>query len=88
MKFEWDEGKRKKNLAKHGLDFRDVPGLDWEAAVVLEDMRRDYGERRYWAFISKAERLHVVTFATRGANIRIINFRKASRREIRDHGQA
>ncbi|MFN0145487.1 MAG: BrnT family toxin [Dehalococcoidia bacterium] len=24
MRFEWDEGKRRANLRKHGLDFRDA----------------------------------------------------------------
>jgi uncharacterized DUF497 family protein len=24
MLFEWDEGKRQTNLAKHGIDFRDA----------------------------------------------------------------
>lgn len=27
MDFEWDEKKRKENLRKHGLDFRDAPIL-------------------------------------------------------------
>jgi uncharacterized DUF497 family protein len=27
MEFEWDEGKRLANMAKHGLDFVDAPVL-------------------------------------------------------------
>jgi hypothetical protein len=39
MNFEWDEAKRAGNLAKHGLDFADVPKLDWENARILRDDR-------------------------------------------------
>lgn len=34
---EWDKAKRLVNLAKHGLDFRDVPFMDWGHALIIPD---------------------------------------------------
>jgi uncharacterized protein len=87
MDFAWDEKKRTKNLAKHGLDFADVPLMDWAGATILEDVRADYGERRYWAFAHWNARLHLVAFALRGDKVRIISFRRASRKEVLRYGK-
>ena len=46
MEYEWDEGKREANRIKHGVDFLDVVGFDWEGAALAEDRRSDYGEQR------------------------------------------
>lgn len=37
VQVEWDEAKRLANLAKHRLDFRDVPFMDWDNAIVIPD---------------------------------------------------
>jgi uncharacterized DUF497 family protein len=42
----WDEDKRLRNFASHGVDFRDLDAVEWERALVFEDRRRDYGETR------------------------------------------
>ena len=86
MEFSWVEAKRLKNLAKHGLDFADVPLINWVSATILEDLRADYGERRYWAFATWNARLHLVAFALRGERIRVISFRRASRKEVGRYG--
>jgi uncharacterized DUF497 family protein len=86
MEVEWDEVKRRANLAKHGLDFADVGQLDWDNATYLEDGRHKYPEPRYWAFAMLGERLHMVAFCVRGAKFRIISFRKASRKEVKRYG--
>jgi uncharacterized protein len=44
--YEWDETKRKKNLANHGVDFSAIESFDWEQAIVELDERRDYAETR------------------------------------------
>ena len=41
MEFEWDEGKRRSNLEKHGVDFVDAMLILADAPLILEDMRRD-----------------------------------------------
>ena len=86
MSVEWDERKRQENLAKRGLDFADVPALEWPWARVLEDTRKTYPERRYWAFVPKGARLYQVTFCWRGRNVRVISFREASRKERQLYG--
>jgi uncharacterized protein len=78
----WDESKRVANLAKHGVDFRDLDGLDWDQALVFEDRRKDYGEARLIAVAPLGARLHVVVFVQRGGERRIISARKANSREV------
>jgi uncharacterized protein len=77
------ETKRLANLAKHGVDFRDLEGLDWErATLTFEDRRQDYGEMRIIAMVPLGLRLHVVVFVERGGERRIISARKANSREV------
>ena len=87
MELEWEEIKRKANIAKHGLDFADIPSLDWDNATVLEDTRKHYPEPRYWAFAKRGTRLHMVAFCLRGEKVRLVSFRRANRKEVRRHGQ-
>lgn len=86
MELEWDEAKRRENLAKHGVDFIDVPKLDWHRATVLEDQRVLYPEPRFWAFTTWEGRLHMVAFCLRGTKVRIISFRKANKKEVKRYG--
>ncbi|MEJ0043102.1 MAG: BrnT family toxin [Rhizomicrobium sp.] len=86
MEFEWDEAKRTANLAKHGLDFADIAGLDWLHAIILPDLRADYGEHRFQAFAQHDGRLRQVTFTLRGQVFRIVSFRHANRKERKLYG--
>src|SRR5882724_1717278 len=86
MEFEWDQAKRAANLAKHGLDFVEVARFDWEAAIIIADLRFDYGEDRFQAFALLDGFLHQVTFTRRGHAIRIVSFRHANRKERRLYG--
>ncbi|MGA9721544.1 MAG: BrnT family toxin [Candidatus Binatus sp.] len=81
MEFEWDPNKAASNLRKHGVRFA-------EAVTVLEDraalgMRDDnIQEERFVALgMDSIGRILVVVYAVRGARIRIISARKATRRE-------
>jgi uncharacterized protein len=85
MDFEWDEAKRRANLAKHGLDFADVDEFDWAGSIRWPDMRKDYGEVRFAALGQLRGRLHSVSFTHRGAAYRLISLRKANRREYRKY---
>ena len=86
--YEWDEAKREANRRKHGFDFDD-------ADTVLEDPNRitfpesGRGEKRWrdLAFVETVGSVLAVVYTVRGYNIRIISFRKASRKERRiyDH---
>jgi len=78
----WDENKRLTNLARHGVDFRDLEALDWARAVIFEDRRKDYGETRLIAMAPIGARLHVVVYVERSQEVRIISARKANSREV------
>ncbi len=78
----WDETKRLANLAHHGVDFGDLGSLDWSEAVIFEDQRRDYGERRMIAMARLGRRLHVVVYVERDGDKRFISARKANHREV------
>jgi uncharacterized DUF497 family protein len=82
MPNSWDESKRLKNLASHGVDFRDLEKINWRRAVVFEDRRRDYGEARFIAMVPLAARIHVIVFVERDGGRRIISARKANSREV------
>ena len=82
MRFEWDETKRKANIAKHGIDFLDVPEMFGSLMLVGTDSRKDYGETRNVGFGFIRGRLIAVAFTERTPNfIRIISARKANKRE-------
>ena len=79
MDFEWDEKKRKENLRKHGLDFRDAPILFEGPMLVHLDTRAEYEESR-WIGIGIIETdSAVVAFTERynGKTTQIISLRKA-----------
>jgi uncharacterized protein len=78
----WDENKRLANLANHGVDFRDLGSLDWSDAVIFEDVRRNYGERRMIGMARRGRRLHGVVYVERDGDRRFISARKANKREI------
>lgn len=81
MEYEWDEAKRLRNLAKHGIDFAQVHDFDWETAVRFEDIRKLYGEQRWLALGVIGSRLHALIYTTRGHRIRVISLRKARNQE-------
>jgi uncharacterized DUF497 family protein len=81
MKIEFDRLKSQKNADERQLPFDLVDGFDWDAAIVVEDTRKPYPERRFEAVGPIGERLHVVVFAAIPGGIRVISFRKANPRE-------
>ena len=85
--YDWDEDKRKLNIADHRIDFTAAEGFDWDTAVINIDDREDYGELREvaWGFIR--ERLYTLVFTRRGQRIRIISLRKADKREMKKYDE-
>jgi uncharacterized DUF497 family protein len=49
MEISFDTTKSDRNLIDRGLPFMLVEQLDWSGAVIEEDVRKNYGERRYLA---------------------------------------
>jgi len=82
----FDPDKNAWNIATRGLSFDLVEQLDWDTAVITTDSRRDYGETRLRVLALLAGRLHAVVVTPRGEDLRVISFRKASRREVRIFG--
>lgn len=81
--WDWDEAKRQANLAKHGVDFDAIDGFDWATAQVEPDLRRDYGEDRWFALGSIGGVVHYLAFTKRAGLVRLISLRKANKREKR-----
>lgn len=70
-----------------GLPFTLVEQLDWSAALIEEDVRKDYGERRYRALGFIGDRLHAVVFTPRADKVHVISLRKANQREVKIYAQ-
>lgn len=58
-------------------------GFDWESAMLKEDTRHEYPERRFVAVGLIGQRLHVMCFTPISGGIRVISLRKANAREVR-----
>ena len=81
--FTWDERKRKLNLAKHGVDFRDASVIFDGPLIAVEDTREDYGEPRYIALGLLYGVVVSVAYTERRDEVRIISIRKALKHEAR-----
>jgi uncharacterized protein len=81
MKIEFDAAKDEANQAKHGVSLAAAAEIDLDGAVVFEDLRFEYGERRFTAFAPLNGRLYAMHFTVRGDVIRVIGLRKANQRE-------
>ena len=79
--FTWDEAKRKVNLAKHGIDFRDAESIFDGLLVTVEDSRESYGEPRYVALGLLEGVVVSIAYTERHDEVRIISIRKALKHE-------
>ena len=83
MPISFDPRKNERNIADRGLSFELVEEFEWDSALLVEDVRRDYGERRFQALGMITGRLHALVFTPRAGRVHVISLRKANRREIR-----
>ena len=81
--FTWDEKKRRLNLAKHGIDFRDAAAIFDGPLITVEDTREAYGEPRYVALGLLAGVVVSVAYTEHGDRVRLISIRKALKHEAR-----
>jgi uncharacterized DUF497 family protein len=81
--FEWDEAKRRQNLAKHAVDFRRAVQIFAGAVLEIADDRRDYGEVRIRCSGEVDGRVYCLVYTKRGANRRIISAWKANAKDQR-----
>ena len=83
MLFEWDEGKRQANLAKHHIDFRDAKRVF--DGPVFERIDRRHGEDRTFAVGLMEDIEIVVVYVMRGQRRRLISARRAHRNERQEY---
>ena len=81
---QWDDAKQRSNLGKHRLDFAALANFDWDNAAIIASNR--YGEPRFVAYGYLESRMYAVVFTWRNGARRIISFRKANPREVREYG--
>jgi uncharacterized protein len=58
-------------------------GICWDGALIVEDLRKDYGERRFQALGLIGDRLHIMVFTPRANKVHVISLRKANKREVK-----
>ena len=82
MKVICDAAKDAINKEKHGVSLTDAALIDWEAALIWQDARQDYGEVRMVALAPIGDRLYCAVYVDRGDHRRITSLRKANKREF------
>ncbi|AMM14046.1 toxin [Burkholderia sp. PAMC 28687] len=88
MPISYNVLKSETNIRERGLSFEAVRDLDMTTALVVEDIRKLYEERRFQVLGLIEGRLHMLVFAPRGAKMHVISLRKANSREINRYEQA
>src|SRR5438105_100651 len=89
--FEWHSAKSESTYRERGLDFETAARVFEANYVEREDLRWDYGERRFIAVGSVDDVMMTVVWTPRGRNRRIISAWPSSareRREFRDYREA
>lgn len=79
----WDESKRRLNLRKHGIDFREAEEIFDGPMVTAEDSRMSYGEQRLVTLGVLNGVVVSLTYTERQGDLRIISIRKALKHEAR-----
>lgn len=88
MKFQWNENKRIRNLAKHRLDFQDAHLIFNDESFFVQDNRYQYDEARFILYGTLLGPVIVVVFSMPDDDvIRIISMRKATKREQKSYYQ-
>ena len=88
MEIEFDPDKDHINMRKHGLSLSNAGLIDWSSAMIVEDSRMDYGEKRYQALGMLGDRLYFIAFTPRNGAMRVISLRKANKKEVFSYEQA
>ena len=83
----FDPAKSLCNEVERGLPFSLVLELEWATACIKEDLRKDYGERRFQLLGHIHGRLHAVVFTPRDDKAHVISLRKANAREVKHYEQ-
>lgn len=78
---DWDESKSEQNFALRSYDFKFASGVFDGPYTEREDLRQDFGERRY-IVVGEVDGLTIrVVWTPRGSLRRIISSRRANSKE-------
>jgi uncharacterized DUF497 family protein len=69
------------------LSFELVELSEWATALMEEDTRKAYGERRFQVLGYIGERLHAMVFTPREGKVHVISLRKANSREVKKYAK-
>lgn len=83
MDISFDPLKSERNIATRGISFEQAAAFQWDSALIVEDTRKDYGERRFQALGLIGVRLHVLVFTPRARKVHVISLRRANQREMK-----
>lgn len=83
MDISFDSAKSEKNALARGIPFDLAMEFAWDSALIVEDLRKDYGERRFQALGLIGDRLHMMAFTPRANKAHVISLRKANKREVK-----
>ncbi|WP_396429098.1 BrnT family toxin [Limnohabitans sp.] len=83
----FDPAKNASNIASRGLSFELVELMEWVTALMEEDTRKAYGERRFLVLGYIGERLHAMVFTPREGKVHVISLRKANSREVKKYAK-
>jgi uncharacterized protein len=81
MEFEWDEAKRRVNIAKHGIDFVRAKEIWLGEVLEIRSSQDHHSEPRHLAYGLIGERVITVVFTRRGDDVRLISARRARQHE-------
>ncbi len=87
MQITCDPVKNAANIESRRLPFELVEQLDWTGALIEEDTRKAYGERRFQVLGFIGKRLHAVVFTPRAGKVHVISLRKANLREVKRYAK-
>jgi len=87
MQFEWDPGKARRNLRKHGVSFDEAVTAFYDPlSATFDDPDHSIGEQRYITVgFSSQNRLLIVGHTERGEVVLIISARLATAHERKRH---
>lgn len=81
MRLTYDPAKSARNERERGMPFGLAADFDWSTALVVEDLRQDYTERRFQALGFVGEHVCMLVFTPRNGAIHVISLRRANQRE-------
>ena len=70
-------------IGLYSSSFELAAEFEWDSALIVEDLRQGYGERRFQALGLIGDRLHMMVFTPRANKAHVISLRKANKREVK-----